>query len=131
MLTKAEIGKGQIKRKMMLSTEEKLKAKEIHEKALIVDGAQASYFTSEYFEKVRKAGVTATVVTVACNHNLSEAIKLISKWNKKLIYFALFITSSMIITFKFKISNIKLLLTRGCFLCRDPHCKYYKAFNLI
>ncbi|MEM3666319.1 MAG: dipeptidase [Candidatus Bathyarchaeia archaeon] len=77
--------KNRIKRKISeASAEEKRKAREIHKKALIVDGTQASYFTSEYFEKVRKSGVTATIFTVAYNHNLSEAVKLIAKWNKQL-----------------------------------------------
>lgn len=67
-----------------LSNEEKRRARELHERAIIIDNAQASYFNTEYFKEVKKAGVTVAAITVAYNHNLSEAMKLIAEWNRKI-----------------------------------------------
>lgn len=56
----------------------------LHGKSIIIDGCQSSEFTDEYFETVSDAGVTATIVTVAWNHNHHEAMKLISSWREKI-----------------------------------------------
>jgi membrane dipeptidase len=67
-----------------LSGKEEERALALHRKSIIIDGAQASNFTDEYFKKVRDAGVTATIITVAWNHNLHESVKLIWSWRAKI-----------------------------------------------
>ena len=67
-----------------LSQKEEERALVLHEKSIIIDGAQASNFTDEYFKKVRSAGVTATIITVAWNHNLHQTVKLIWSWRAKI-----------------------------------------------
>jgi len=56
----------------------------LHEESIIIDGCQSSEFTDEYFRKVRDAGVTATIVTVANKENFHETIKIIWGWHKKI-----------------------------------------------
>jgi membrane dipeptidase len=60
-----------------LSKSEEERALEIHERAVIVDSLNASIMSGEYFQKMRKGGVTATNYTIAMMHNMSETIKRI------------------------------------------------------
>jgi len=64
----------------MLTAAQETQATEIHKKAMIVDGTQASNFTDQYFKAVRDAGVTLSIPTVASDENLSECVKLIANW---------------------------------------------------
>jgi len=56
----------------------------IHKKSIIIDSSQSSKFTDEYFKTVRNAGVTASIVTVAWNHNFHEAMESIRNWRTKI-----------------------------------------------
>ena len=67
-----------------LSQKEEERALDLHRKSIIIDGCQSSKFTDEYFKTVRDAGVTATIVTVAWNHNLHETVKLIWSWHARI-----------------------------------------------
>ena len=60
-----------------LGKSEEERALEIHERAVIVDSLIASIMSGEYFQKMRKGGVTATNYTIAMMHNMSETIKRI------------------------------------------------------
>lgn len=63
-----------------LNREEVKRASALHGRWIIIDSSQSSNFTGDYFKKVVNAGVTATIVTVAWNHNLHETVKLIWNW---------------------------------------------------
>jgi membrane dipeptidase len=69
---------------LKLSKAQEARATEIHRKAIIVDGTQASDFTTQYFKVVRDAGVTVSIPTVASDENLSESVKLIAEWYSKI-----------------------------------------------
>lgn len=71
-------------RTLELSRKEEEKATDLHRESIIVDGCQASVFLDEYFKTVRDAGIAATIPTVAWNHNLREAVKLVSDWYAKI-----------------------------------------------
>jgi len=58
------------------------RALEIHKKAIVIDGLNASVMDKEYFQKMLLGGVTATNYTVAMMHNLSETCKGISNMYK-------------------------------------------------
>ena len=61
------------------------KARALYEGAIVIDGCQSSEFTQGYFEAVREAGVTASIVTVAWKQGCHETMRLISKWKRKLV----------------------------------------------
>ena len=67
-----------------LRPEEEERALALHRTAIVVDGTQASTFTDEYFRTVMRAGVTATIVTVAWKQNLHATLKLIWDWQRRI-----------------------------------------------
>jgi len=69
---------------LQLTKKEERRASTLHEKSLVIDGCQSSRFTPEYFETVRDAGVTATIVTVAWKQGCHESMRLISRWLQKI-----------------------------------------------
>lgn len=58
------------------------RALEIHKKAIVIDGLNASVMEKEYFQKMLLGGITATNYTVAMMQNLSETCKGISSMYK-------------------------------------------------
>ncbi len=58
------------------------RALEIFSKSIVIDCLQASIFNDEYFDLLKRSGVTVVHKTIATNHNLSETIKNISNFIK-------------------------------------------------
>jgi len=69
---------------LRLTPEQEERAWFLHQASIIVDGTQSSAFTDEYFKKVRKAGVTAAIVTVAWKQNVHETLRLIWDWRRRI-----------------------------------------------
>lgn len=69
---------------LRLTPEQEERASSLHQTSNIVDGTQSSTFTDEYFKKVREAGVTAAIVTVAWKQNVHETLKLIWDWRRRI-----------------------------------------------
>lgn len=66
-------------RKLNKSEEER--ARELYKKAIVIDSLNASIMSDEYFQKMRKGGITATNYTIAMMHNMSETIKRTMDFN--------------------------------------------------
>jgi membrane dipeptidase len=62
-----------------LTTAEEKRAVELHQRAIVIDGLNASLMDEDYFKKMQQGGVTAINYTVGMDQNMSETVKRIAQ----------------------------------------------------